>query len=107
MTKSPLALARTALATAQAALPAYSSKFSRKDFTQHQHFALLALREFLRTDYRGLEAMLGDWAELRDALGLEKVPDHSTMQKAAERLLVKGGSMPSSARPSPRRGHAA
>src|SRR5262249_51209059 len=107
MTESPLASARTALAAAREALPAYSSKFSRKDFTQHQHFALLALREFLRTDYRGLEAMLGDWAESRDALGLTKVPDHSTMQKAAERLLVKGGSMPSSARPSPRRGTAA
>jgi hypothetical protein len=107
MTKSPLALARAALAAAQEAWPAYSSKFSRKDFTQHQHFARLALREFLRTDYRGLEAMLRDWGDLRDSLGLKKVPDHSTMQKAAERLLVKGGSMPSSARPSPRRGHAA
>jgi hypothetical protein len=106
MTKSPLALARTALAVASEALPAYSSKFSRKDFTQHQHFALLALREFLRTDYRGLEAMLRDWGDLRDALGLRKVPDHSTMQKAAERLLVKGGSMPSSTRPWPMRDHA-
>ena len=106
MTKSPLALARTALATAREALPSYSSKFSRKDFTQHQHFALLALREFLRTDYRGLEAMLRDWGDLRDALGLKQVPDHSTLQKAAERLLVKGGSMPSSARPWPMRGRA-
>src|SRR4051794_36333046 len=63
MTESPPALARTAPAAAREALAAYSSKFSRKDFTQHQHFTLLALREFLRTDYRGLEAMLGDWAE--------------------------------------------
>jgi hypothetical protein len=107
MTKSPLALARAALAVAREALPAYSSRFSRKDFTQHQHFALLSLREFLRTDYRGLEAMLRDWADLRDALGLTKVPDHSTMQKAAGRLLEKRGSMPSSARPLPRRGRAA
>ena len=94
MTKSPLALARTALAAARKALPAYSSKFSRNDFTQHQHFALLALREFLKTDYRGLEQILRDWAELRDALGLKKVPDHSTIQKAAERLLEKGGRCP-------------
>ena len=91
MTKSPLALARTALAAAREALPAYSSKFPRKDFTQHQHFALMALREFLKTDYRGLEQFLKDWAELRAVLGLEKVPDHSTIQKAAERLLEKGG----------------
>ena len=107
MTKSPLAVARTALETAKIALEPYSSKFSRRDYTRHQHFALLALREFLRTDYRGLEAMLRDWRDLRDALGLKKVPDHSTIQKAAERLLEKRGSMPSSGRPSPRRGRAA
>ncbi len=107
MTKSPLAVARTALDTAREALPAYSSKYSRHDFTQHQHFALLALREFLKVDYRGLEQILREWAELRDALGLAKVPDHSTIQKAAERLLEKGGSMPSSGRPSARRGIAA
>lgn len=107
MTKSPLALARTALATAKIALLPYSSKFSRHDFTQHQLLALLALREFLKVDYRGLEAILRDWAELRDTLGLTKVPDHSTIQKAAARLLEKRGSMPSSGRPSPRRGRAA
>lgn len=106
MTKSPLAPARAALATAREALPAYSSKFLRKDFTQHQHFALLSLRVYLRADYRGLEAMLRVRGDLRDALGPEKVPDHSTMQKAAERLLVKGGSTPSSAGPWPMRGHA-
>jgi hypothetical protein len=95
MTKSPLALARMALSVARESIPAYSSKFSRKDFTQHQHFALLALREFLKVDYRGLEQILSEWGELREALGLEKVPDHSTIQKAAERLLEKGGPPPS------------
>jgi hypothetical protein len=89
MTKSPLALARMALSVARESIPAYSSKYSRKDFTQHQHFALLALREFLKTDYRGLEQMLKEWAELREVLGLKKVPDHSTIQKAARRLLEK------------------
>jgi hypothetical protein len=106
MTKSPLVLALTALATAKIALLPYSSKFSRHDYTQHQLFALLTLREFLKTDYRGLEEILRDWAELRDALGLKKVPDHSTLQKAARRLLEKKGPMPSSGRPSPWRGRA-
>jgi hypothetical protein len=101
MTKSPLAVARAALAAAADALPAYASKFSRKDFTQHQLFALLALREFLRTDYRGLEQYLRDWSDLRQALGLTKVPDHSTLQKAAARLLEKKGCPPSSTPPSP------
>jgi hypothetical protein len=107
MTKSPLALVRTALATAQAALPTFASKFSRHDYTLHQLFALLALREFLKLDYRGLEALLRDWAEIRSALGLDKVPDHSTLQRAARRLLPKGGLTRCSSRPSARRGLAA
>ena len=107
MTKSALDLARMALSVARESIPAYSSKFSRKDFTQHQHFALLALREFLKTDYRGLEQFLKEWAELRETLGLEKVPDHSTIQKAAERLLERGGPMPSCAGPCAAPGHAA
>jgi hypothetical protein len=100
MTKSPVRLARQALAVARAALPEYSSKYSRKDFTQHQLFALLALRQFLKTDYRGLEHILADWSDLRHALGLAKVPDHSTLQKAAGRLLEKKGPPPCSPRPS-------
>jgi hypothetical protein len=95
MTKSPLDLARMALSVARESIPAYSSKFSRKDFTQHQHFALMAVREFLKVDYRGLEQILKEWAELREVLQLGKVPDHSTIQKAAERLLEKGGPTPS------------
>ena len=109
MTKSPLKLARMALSVAQESIPAYSSRFSRKDFTQHQHqhFALMALREFLKVDYRGLEQILREWAELREVLGLEKVPDHSTIQKAAERLLEKGGPLPSCGGRCAAPGHAA
>ena len=66
-----------------------------------------ALREFLKTDYRGLEALLRDWSDLRQALGLTKVPDHSTLQKAAVRLLEKKGSPLSSAPRSPVRAKAA
>ena len=92
MTKSPRATAREALRLAQEALPAYSSKYSRKDYTQHQLFAILAVKAFLRTDYRGVIAVLDDFAELRTDLGLKKVPDHSTLCKAEARLL-KGGPM--------------
>jgi hypothetical protein len=88
-----------ALAVAADALPAYASKYSKHAFTQHQLFALLALREFLKTDYRGLEALLRDWSDLRQALSLAKVPDHSTLHKAAQRLLEKKGSPPSSTPP--------
>jgi hypothetical protein len=50
MTKSPRAVAQQALRLAQDALPAYSSKFSRRDFTQPQLFALLTLKIFFKTD---------------------------------------------------------
>jgi hypothetical protein len=107
MTKSPLALAREALAVAREALPAYSSKYSRQDYTQHQLFALLALREFLKVDYRGLEQQLKEWSDLREALGLAKVPDHSTLHKAAQRLLEKRGAPYCSTPPSRALGRAA
>jgi hypothetical protein len=96
MTKSALAVARQALAAARAALPAYASKFSKKTYTQHQHFAMLVLRQFLGTDYRGIEQHLRDWSDLRAALGLTgDIPDHSTLQKAADRLLKKSPRQPS------------
>ena len=89
MTQSPLAFTQKALEVARAALPAYSSKFSKKDFTWHQHVALLALKAFLKTDYRGVAAFLRDWSDLRHALGLTKVPHYTTLQKAATRLKKK------------------
>jgi hypothetical protein len=95
MTRSPLALARQALACAQEALPPYSSKFSRKDFTLHQCFAILVLKHFFQTDYRSIEQYLKDMSDLRDALGLARVPDHSTLCRAHGWLLKRGLSMPS------------
>lgn len=90
MTKSALALAKTALQIAKKALPAYSHRNSPKKFTQHQLFAVLVLREFFHFDYRGLEQLLKDWSDLRDILDLKAVPDYSTLCYAQERLLKKG-----------------
>ena len=99
MTKSPRAVAREALALARQALPAYSCPTSRKDFTAHQLFAVLALKTFLKTDYRGVVAFLADFAELRADLGLKKVPDHSTLCYAEQRLLKGGPTSSSSCAP--------
>jgi len=99
MTKSPRSVAREALRLAREALPAYSSKYSRKDYTQHQLFAVLALKTFLKTDYRGVVAVLDDFAELRTDLGLKKVPDHSTLCYAEQRLLKGGATSPCSCVP--------
>ena len=88
MTKSAVRLAREALAVGRAALPAYSGPRSRHDFTQPQLFALLVLRQALRTDYRGLVTLLAEWQDLRRVLGLRKVPHYSTLCYAAHRLLA-------------------
>lgn len=90
MTKSPRAVAREALRLAREALPAYSSPYSRRDFTQHQLFAILAVKTFLETDYRGVVQVLADCAALRADLGLARVPNFSTLCYAEPRLLKKG-----------------
>ena len=94
MTKSVLRIARDALAAGEAALPPYASRYSRRDYTQPRLFALLVLRQFLRTDYRGVVALAGEWRELREAPQLAKVPHYSTLAHAAPRLMAeaeKGG----------------
>jgi hypothetical protein len=88
-----------ALRIARDAIEPYSSKFSRHDFTQHQLFALLALKTFLKTDYRGLTQFLKDFSELRQDLSLVKVPHYSTLCKAVQRLLKKGNLCFSSSQP--------
>ena len=88
-TKSPIHLARTALAAGKKALPDYSHPKSPHKFTQPQLFAMLVLREFFKLDYRGLVTFVSEWAELRDALELKRVPHYSTLKYAADRLLKK------------------
>jgi hypothetical protein len=100
MTKSPRRLTREALHVAQDALPAYASRTSRHDFTQAQLFAILALKTFLKTDYRGVVAFVADFPELQSDLELSKVPHYSTLCYAEQRLLQKGDSAGCSATPS-------
>lgn len=90
MTKSPVALAKMALRAARESVPAYSSKFSKHDFTQHQLFAMLVLRQFYRVDYRGTVQIVEDNFTLRQVLGLKKIPHYSTLKYAHDRLLKKG-----------------
>jgi hypothetical protein len=99
MTKSPRAVAQEALRLAKEALEPYSAVRSRKDFTQHQLFAILALKTFFKTDYRGIAQLLTDLTDLRKDLGLTKVPHYSTLCYAAGRLLKKGRSSSSSIAP--------
>jgi len=86
--KSPAAVLQVALNVAEQALPAYSHRCSPKKFTQHQLFACLVLKNFLKTDYRGVTAQLQDCPSWQKILGLKHVPHYTTLQKAACRLLL-------------------
>jgi hypothetical protein len=86
-TKSPLRVAQQALAVGTNALRLYAHRCSPQLYTQPQLFACLALKTFFKTDYRGIVAKLRDLSDLPRALGLQRVPHYTTLQKAAVRLL--------------------
>lgn len=86
-TKSPLQVLKMAYEIGGEILQRYSHRCSPKKFTLPQLFACLVLKEFLKLDYRGLAAMVGDVRELRSVIGLAKAPHFTTYAKAAKRLL--------------------
>lgn len=87
--KSTLKVARMALLAAREALDDFARPKSPKKFTQPQLLACLIVKEFSRKDYRGIHMMLAEWSELRNALGLTKVPHFTTLCQAEKRLLSK------------------
>jgi hypothetical protein len=84
-----MVVAKLALKTAQEVLPPYSDLRSRHDFTQAQIFAVLALRQFFKTDYRDVIRILNEHENIKDALGLSKLPHFTTLQKAQQKMLKK------------------
>jgi hypothetical protein len=87
--KSTLTVARLALRAARDALPDYARRKSPRKFTQPQLLACLIVKEFLRLDYRGMHVRLAEWSDLREVLGLQRVPHFTTLCAASRRLLRK------------------
>ena len=88
-----LRLARLAVQIACTQVPDYASQFATRRYTQPS-LACLCLKEFLHLDYRSCEALLASAQELRAALGLHAVPDHSMLwwfsrHKVKPRLLAR------------------
>ncbi|MCS7023052.1 MAG: transposase [Gemmataceae bacterium] len=83
-----LRIARLALAVAADELPAYSNPKSQKRFTQPQLLACLVVRAYLQLTYRGMVELLRKSEKLRQALGLTQVPNYSTLQRFAERVVT-------------------
>lgn len=94
LSKSPNAIARLAYVTAQRSMPAYRHLKSPKKFTQHQLFAILVLKEFFKTDYRGISEIIRDSSDLRKILEMrfsDEIPHWTTLQKTATRMMKDGG----------------
>jgi hypothetical protein len=85
--KSPRKVLKLAHRLALRVLPAYASRFSRKDFTNAQLFACLVLREHQRKSFRGVEALLADSPQWLADVGLAKAPDHNTLGRAFGRFV--------------------
>ena len=62
--KSPKEVARKAYEAGKRALARYAHKYSRRDYTCAQLFAILVLRKMFKQDYRGTEAYLYEWSDL-------------------------------------------
>jgi IS5 family transposase len=84
--KSPRKVMRAAWFLAREALPKYSSKFSRHDFTLPQLFACLVLREHQHKSYRHIEVLLRDSPHWCREIGMKKTPDHNTLCRAFHAL---------------------
>ena len=85
-----LRFARVAYEVAQQALPRYSHPKSPHRFTFPQLAACILLNLDLRVSYRELEEWLRTQEPVRAALELSRVPDHSTLARAHQRLIRLG-----------------
>src|SRR3990167_10157449 len=70
----------------EADLMLHKSKFSNKLYTQYQHLFLLVYKQFRKFTYKELLEDLSDNITLRTYLGLNKLPEYTTLIKFAKRL---------------------
>lgn len=78
--------ARLAYEVSSVVLPAHRTRFSKRLFTQPQLLAVLCLMRFEDWTFREAEVRLSEHRELRAALELEAVPDHTTLYRFLSRL---------------------
>ena len=69
-----------------ARIPLYSNKFSRKDYTQHQHLAILMLKNELKTSYEGIVDLVSLMPSIKKLLKLNKVQHPTTLHKFFQRF---------------------
>jgi len=74
-------IARLTLRAAGKCVAPYSARTSRHDFTQAQLIACLVLRAVTKSTYREICEMLTLMPALREAIGIDKAPHFTTLQK--------------------------
>jgi transposase len=62
-------------------IPLFSSKYSKKTYTQHQLLILLLLKEYLSEDYRDTVELTEIMESLREKIHLDEVPHFTTIHK--------------------------
>jgi hypothetical protein len=67
-------------------IPLFSSKFSKKTYTQHQLLSLLLMKEYLSTDYRSTIELTEIMDSLREKIHLDEVPHFTTIHKFGQRI---------------------
>ena len=64
----------------------YSSKFSKKIYTQHQLLALILFKDYRNQHYREFIEDVGDMEKVQEILDLPIVPHFTTLQKFLRRI---------------------
>jgi len=72
-----------------AKIPLYSSKFSRKDYNQHQLVALLIFKEYLDIRYRDFTELVEVMDTIQKCLGITRIPHFTTLCKFSSRISSK------------------
>lgn len=78
--------AKVALEVSSAVLPLYRKKRSKHIFTQPQLLTVLLLMRFEEWTLRETEVRLLEHKELREAIGLSRAPDYTTLHRFMKRL---------------------
>jgi len=67
-------------------IPLFSSKFSKRTYTQHQLLILLLLKEYLSEDYRDTVELTEVMDTIREKIQLNEVPHFTTLHKFCQRI---------------------
>ena len=69
----------------RAKIPLYWSKYSRRDYTIHQHIMLIVLAQYVRNIEKALQ-IVREMGKIRRVMRLKKIPHKSTISRELKRI---------------------